>query len=76
MFADKISPMFSDFWLRDAFTERYREALGIREEACDNLSQSWMCLDPDQTVPVEFPLVRTTTLLDRAVADTFCLLGP
>lgn len=76
VFADKISPMFSDFWLRDAFTDRYREALGIWEEACDNLPQSWMYLDPDQTVPVEFPFVRTRALLDRAFADTFWLLPP
>ena len=76
VFADKIPLMFSDFLLRDAYTERFRETLGIWEEACHNLPRSWMFIDPDQTIPVEFSFARIRALLDQAFTDSFWSPAP
>jgi hypothetical protein len=71
VFADDIPAMFSDFLARDAYAERFRAALGIWDEACDNVPESWGFVDPERTIPVEFSLMETRALLDRAFSETF-----
>lgn len=76
VFSDDISLMFSDFLLRDVYTARFANALGIWEEACHNLPESWMFIDPEQTIPVEFPFAQIKELLNRALSETFWSLPP
>lgn len=71
VFADDIPAMFSDFLVREAYTARFAAALGIWEEACNNVPASWWFIDPEQTIPVEFSLAEVKRLLDRALNDTF-----
>jgi hypothetical protein len=71
VFADDIPAMFSDFLVREAYKARFAGALGIWTEACDNLPKSWKFVDPEQTIPVDFPLSNVRDLLDRAFTDTF-----
>ena len=56
VFADDIPAMFSDFLVR---------------EACHNVPASWGFVDPEQTIPVEFPLDKIKGLLYRALTDSF-----
>lgn len=71
VFADDIPFMFSDFILRQAYLGRFQTALGIWTEACDNLPESWKFVDPERTIPVNFPLNGIRELLDRAFTETF-----
>lgn len=71
VFADDIPAMFSDFLFREANTARFAAALGIWEEACNNVPASWWFVDPERTIPVEFSLAEVKGLLDRALNDTF-----
>ncbi len=71
VFADDIPVMFSDFLVRDAYTERFHAALGIWDEACHNVPESWSFVDPERTIPIEFSLTETRALLDRAFSQTF-----
>jgi hypothetical protein len=71
VFADDIPAMFSDFLVREAYTARFAAALGIWDEACHNVPASWWFIDPERTIPVDFPLAKAKELLDRALIDTF-----
>lgn len=74
VFADEIPALFSDFLLRQDYARRFAEALGIWQEACDNLPASWSYVDPECTVPVEFPFPRVRKLLQRGLTDDFWVL--
>lgn len=71
VFADDIPAMFSDFLVREAYTARFAAALGIWEEACNNVPAAWGFVDPEQTIPVEFPLDKIKVLLGRALFESF-----
>jgi hypothetical protein len=71
VFAGDIPAMFSDFLMRDAYTARFRQALGIWEDACATLPTSWGFVDPEQTIPVDFSKDAVKALLHRAFTDTF-----
>lgn len=71
VFADDIRLMFSDYLVRDAYAARFEAALGIWPEACDNVPESWGFIDPEQTIPVDYPLTKLRDLLDRAFTETF-----
>jgi hypothetical protein len=74
VFSEDIPLMFSDFFVRDTYAARFAQALGIWDEACHNLPESWRFIDPERTIPVEFPFAEVKKLLDRAFTDTFWLL--
>lgn len=71
VFADDIPAMFSDFLARQSYAARFREALAVWDEACENLPVAWGFVDPEQTIPVDFPLANIKALLERAFQDTF-----
>jgi hypothetical protein len=66
VFADDIPSMFSDLTARTDYTQRYEQVLGIWEASCHNLPESWMFIDTERTIPVEFPFVEIRKLLDKA----------
>jgi hypothetical protein len=71
VFADDIPAMFSDFLMREAYAARFRAALGIWDEACHNVPESWGFVDPERTIPIGFSLTDAKVLLDRAFSETF-----
>jgi hypothetical protein len=71
VFADDVPAMFSDFLVQDAYTARFAAALGIWEEACNNVPASWGFVDPEHTIPVGFPWSEIKKLLDRALFESF-----
>ncbi|HNI07623.1 MAG TPA: hypothetical protein PLL24_05970 [Thiobacillaceae bacterium] len=75
-FAADIPTLFSDFLLRDAYRARLASALSIWPEACSKLPHSWGFIDPECTIPVDFPLHAVKALLDRALTEEFWHLPP
>lgn len=71
VFSDDIPTMFSDFLVRQTFSARFAAALGVWTEACDSLPKSWNFVDPERTIPVNFPFHEVRALLDRALTDAF-----
>jgi hypothetical protein len=71
VFAEDIPAMFSDFLLRDAYLARFEGAIGVWEASCASLPESWSFIDPEQTIPVNFPFAAVKDLLDRAFTDIF-----
>jgi hypothetical protein len=70
-FAENIPAMFSDFLLRDAYVARFKAALEGWDEYCATLPASWSFIDPEQTIPVNFPFAAVKALLGRAFTNTF-----
>lgn len=71
VFASDIPAMFSDFLLRDAYTDRFTQAMGIWDDACATLPASWEFVDPELTIPVEFSRAQVRMLLDRSNTAAF-----
>jgi hypothetical protein len=71
VFAEDIPAMFSDFLLREAYVARFAEALKEWDSYCATLPASWSFVDPEQTIPVNFPFTGVKTLLNRAFTNTF-----
>lgn len=76
VFAEDIPLLFSDFLARDAYLERLETALGIWDDACGNIPESWYFVDAERTIPLDLSLTDIRSLLDRAFNDTFWLLPP
>lgn len=71
VFADDISLMFSDFLVRQAYSARFAATLGILDEACENVPESWKFIDPEETVPVGFDCEHYRAVLSRFQLDDF-----
>lgn len=71
VFSGDIPLMFSDFFVREAYAARFAQALGIWEEACHNLPESWGFVDEERTISVEFPFTEVKKLLDRGLDRHF-----
>lgn len=71
VFSDDIPLMFSDIFVRNTYSARFEEALGIWEESCHNLPESWRYIDTERLIPAEFPFAEIKKLLNRAFTDTF-----
>jgi hypothetical protein len=71
VFAEDIPAMFSDFVLRQDYARRVRVALGIWGEICDTVPSSWHFIDPEQTLPLDFPFASVKALLEHAQTDAF-----
>ena len=71
VFSGDIPSMFSDFILRDAYTSRFATALSVWNESCATLPKSWLYIDPELTIPVNFPFEATKALLETALTDQF-----
>lgn len=71
VFADDIPLMFSDFLVRQSYSARFAAALGILDEACENVPESWKFIDPEETVPVGFDCEHYRAVLSRFQLDDF-----
>lgn len=71
VFSDEIPNMFSDFVLRNEYAARFAHALTFWHQSCANLPEAWGFIDPEQTLPVNYPFPAVKTLLDRAQTDAF-----
>lgn len=76
VFSEDIPLLFSDFLAKDAYLDRLGAALGIWDDACGNIPESWYFVDPERTIPLDLSLTDIRGLLDRAFNDTFWLLPP
>lgn len=71
VFSDDIPTMFSDFVLRTTYAARFAAALNAWDESCATLPESWLFIDPEKTIPVNFPFQDVKRLLDNALTDEF-----
>ena len=55
VFAGDLPETFSDFLLRQAFSQRLQQALKVWDSAWDNLPPAWGFVDEEQTVPSNYP---------------------
>lgn len=76
VFADEAPDVFSDFLLRDAYLDRFAQALKNWTDICGTLPEAWGFIDLEKTVPVDFPFDAIKDLLDRALTDAFWQLPP
>ncbi|HVK54152.1 MAG TPA: HipA family kinase [Burkholderiales bacterium] len=76
VFSSEISNLFSDFLAREAYVERMTEALGIWPQACDNVPESWLFVDAEQTIPINFSLTDIKEQLNKASSESFWELPP
>lgn len=63
--------MLSNFLARVAYADRFEVAYGIWSKDCDNVPESWGFIDPEQTIPIDYPLATLRDLLDRAFTEIF-----
>lgn len=71
VFSDDIRLMFGDFLVRQAYAARFAVALGIWEEACDNVPESWKFVDQERTISADIDFDGLRAILDRAFTENF-----
>jgi hypothetical protein len=71
VFSSDISATFQDLVEPDRYTKRFRKALAIWPEACQNIPEEWWFADEELTVPANFDLETTLATLNRYTDDTF-----
>lgn len=71
VFAADLADTFSDYSLHDAYSERFADAMTFFQVGWDNLPLEWVYVDPEQTVPTNYPLNEVKGHLRRAQQPDF-----
>ena len=71
VFAGDLADTFSDFLLREAFSQRLRQALDVFEGAWDNLPPAWGFVDEEQTMPSDYPKAEVQAMLNLMESPAF-----
>ncbi len=71
VFAGDLPETFSDFLLRQAFSQRLQQALEVWGSAWDNLPPAWGFMDEEQTMPSNYPKAKVRAMLDLIESPDF-----
>ena len=71
VFADDLPETFSDFLLREAFSQRLQQALAVWGRAWDTLSPAWGFADEEQTMPSNYPKAEVRAMLNLIESPDF-----
>ena len=71
VFAGDLAETFSDFLLRDAFSQRLRAALDVFDSAWDTLPLAWGFVDQEQTMSSNFPKAEVQAMLNLIESPDF-----
>jgi hypothetical protein len=71
VFRDQVPSLFSDFFVKEAYSERFSAILDRWTECCDMLPVSWQFVDPELTVPVDFSVDDFHETLQLALQPQF-----
>jgi hypothetical protein len=71
VFAGDLADTFSDFLLREAFSQRLRQALDVFEGAWDNLPLAWGFVDGEQTMSSDYPKAEVQAMLNLIESPAF-----
>ena len=71
VFAGDLAETFSDFVLRQTYSNRLLQAMEVWEQAWNNLPLAWNFVDLEQTVPYAYPRAKVMAMLDLAQSPDF-----
>lgn len=71
VFAGDLPDTFSDFLLRQAFSQRLRQALEVWGDAWNNLPLAWGFIDEEQTMPSNYPAAEVQAMLNSIESADF-----
>ena len=71
VFADDLPKTFSDFLLREAFSQRLQQALAVWGRAWDTLPPAWGFADEEQTMPSNYPETEVRAMLNLIESPDF-----
>ena len=71
VFAGDLPDTFSDFLLRQAFSQRLRQALEVWGDAWNNLPPAWGFIDEVQTVDSNYPAAEVQAMLNSIESPDF-----
>jgi len=75
VFAADLRLLFSDFISRHDYQQRFENTLrAVWDSSCHNLPESWGYIDPERTLPTNYPFAQTKAILDFASTSTFWTL--
>jgi hypothetical protein len=71
VFSADLAATFSDFDLRQSYSDRLSQALAELENAWNNVPLAWHFVDSEQTIPASYPKDQVWELLGRIASDDF-----
>ncbi len=71
VFAADITSVFSDVVMREDYKRRLSAALAGLEAAWNNVPLAWQYVDPEQTIPTDYPKPDIWALLHRVESPDF-----
>ena len=71
VFAGDLADTFSDFVLRQTYSNRLLQSMEVWEQAWNNLPLAWNFVDLEQTVPYAYPRAEAMAMLDLAQSPDF-----
>ena len=76
VFAGDLADTFSDFLLRQAFSQRLKQALEVFDSTWNNVPPAWSFVDEEQTVPSNYPKAEVQAMLNLIESPDFWNLPP
>jgi len=71
VFSDSCRGLFSDWELRNGYSEKFHEALKGWNDICDTIPNEWWFADPEMTVPADFDKDAELALLRLCETEEF-----
>ena len=71
VFAGDLADTFSDFLLRQAFSQRLKQALEVFDSTWNNVPPAWSFVDEEQTVPSNYPKAAVQAMLNLIESPDF-----